>query len=303
MGNTHAELMTQAPDKQPVSNRSLSDPATLRQFASKLGEGIYISTPTGDILDANRAFMEIVGVESLDELKNVKTHSLMDPARRAEEAALYESQGAVQSFEFELKRPDGGTRYVRDTGYVVRDENDGDRFYHGILVDISAQKALERQLVELSIRDPLTGCYNRRFFSVLEDRLGTGPDSTWGCIYLDIDDFKVYNDKHGHSAGDSALVDLSRFLLRQLRGNDVVVRVGGDEFVAVLHAALEQHVLQVVQRLQAAASSANVVPFSMGWCARQEGESLAGTVGRADQRLISVKILDRKRAERRRAAS
>lgn len=289
--------------KQPARNRSLSDPATLRQFASKLGEGIYISTPAGDILDANRAFIDIVGVGSLEELRAVRTHDLMDPARRSEEAALYESQGAVQSFEFELKRPDGGTRYVRDTGYVVRDEETGDLFYHGILVDISAQKALEDRLMELSMRDPLTGCYNRRYFAVLEEKLEKGSASTWGCIYLDIDDFKLYNDRYGHSAGDAALVALSRFLLRQLRGNDVVMRVGGDEFVAVLHAAREQHVLQVAERLQAAAASADIVPFSMGWCARLGEERLADTLNRADQRLISVKVQDRKRAERRRAAS
>ena len=294
--------MTEQQDTQRTRYRSLSDPATLREFASRLGEGIYISTPKGDILDANRAFMEIVGVASLDELKNVKTHDLMDPARRSEETALYESQGSVQSFVFELRRPDGGTRYVRDTSYVVHDDS-GELFYHGILVDISAQKALEAQLTELSVRDPLTGCYNRRYFATLEENQDTNPGATWGCIYLDIDDFKTYNDEHGHTTGDAALVALSRFLLRQLRGNDVVVRVGGDEFVAVLHAANEQHVLQVAQRLQAAAAVADVVPFSMGWCARQDGEGLARTVDRADQQLISVKVLDRDRAERRRAAS
>lgn len=295
--------MSKSQDKQPARYRSLSDPDTLRQFASQLGEGMYISTPNGDILDANKAFMDIVGVGSLEELKALKTPELMDPARRSEEAALYESHGAVKSFEFELKRPDGGTRYVHDTGYVVRDEDTGELLYHGILVDISAQKDLERQLVELSVRDPLTGCYNRRYFAVLEDRLEQSAAATWGCIYLDIDDFKLFNDRRGHSAGDSALVDLSRFLLRQLRGHDVVVRVGGDEFVAILHAALEQHVLQVVQRLQAAAASADIVPFSMGWCARQGEERLAETVDRADQRLISVKVQHRPRADRRKAAS
>lgn len=294
--------MTEKQDKQPARNRSLSDPATLEQFASKLGEGIYISTPKGEILDANRAFIEIVGVGSLAELKLVNTYDLMDPARRSEEKALYESQGSVQSFEFELKRPDGGTRFVRDTSYVVRDDETGETFYHGILVDISAQKALEAQLMEQSVRDPLTGCYNRRYFATLEG-MDSSVDLTWGCIYLDIDDFKDYNDRHGHTAGDAALMDMSRFLFRQLRGKDVVVRVGGDEFVAVLHAAHEEHVLHVVQRLQAAAASADVLPFSMGWCARQDGEPLARTVDRADQRLISVKVLDRKRAERRRAAS
>lgn len=295
--------MDKEQDKQTGRNRSLSDPATLRQFASRIGEGIYISTPGGDMLDANRAFMEIVGVESLEALKAVKTQDLMDPARRSEEAALYASKGEVQSFEFELKRPDGGTRYVRDTSYVVRDEETGDVYYHGILVDISAQKALEDQLTELSVRDPLTGCYNRRYFGVLEEELEASEASTWGCIYIDIDDFKLYNDEYGHAAGDTALVELSRFLLRQLRGRDVVIRVGGDEFVAILHNALEQHVLQVAQRLQAAAASANIVPFSMGWCSRQGEERLAETLNRADHRLISVKVLDRERSERRKAAS
>lgn len=295
--------MTTDQDKQKGRNRSLSDPATLRQFASRIGEGIYISTPSGDLLDANRAFMEIVGVESRESLKALKTHDLMDPARRSEEAALYESKGAVQSFEFELKRPDGMTRYVRDTSYVVRDEQTGEVFYHGILVDITGQKALEDQLKELSVRDPLTGCYNRRYFAALEEELQASEASTWGCIYLDIDDFKLYNDRYGHAAGDAALVALSRFLLRQLRGKDVVIRVGGDEFVAILHDAHEHHAQQVAQRLQAAAASANIVPFSMGWCARKGEENLAETLNRADQQLISVKVLDRERVERRREAS
>lgn len=296
-------FMTKVPENKPTRHRSLSDPDTLRHFASKLGEGIYISTPDGEILDANDAFVNILGVGSLTAAKSVNTHDLMDPARRSEEAALYKTHGSVHSFEFELKRPDGAIRHVRDTSHVVRDEETGEVFYHGVLVDISAQKTLEAQLMELSVRDPLTGCYNRRYFPVLEEKLAAAENATWGCIYLDIDDFKLYNDLHGHSAGDSALVDLSRFLLRQLRGNDVVVRVGGDEFVAILHAALDKHALQVVQRLQAAASSADIVSFSMGWCARQDEESLAETVERADQRLISVKSMERRRAERRKVAS
>lgn len=236
-------------------------------------------------------------------LTGVKTTQLMDPLRRSEQTALYAVHGSVRSFEFELKRPDGSTRCVRDTGYLVSDEDTGEHFYHGILVDVTEQKALEQQLVELSVRDPLTGCYNRRYFDVLSQRLQQKAIEMWGCIYLDIDEFKRYNDRYGHSAGDSALVDLSRFLLRQLRAHDVVLRVGGDEFVAVVSAAQEQHVLHVVQRIQAAAASARVVPFSMGWCARVDEEPLASTVDRADQRLISVKVADRQRAERRKTAS
>src|SRR3954463_12293650 len=87
--------------------RSLGDPDSLREFAKNLGEGIYITTPDGRILDANPAFLETFGVASLAELSKMTAIELfMDPAQRELEMRLLERDGRVREFEFQVRRPD-----------------------------------------------------------------------------------------------------------------------------------------------------------------------------------------------------
>src|SRR5687767_11980572 len=88
--------------------RSLSDPESLREFARNLGEGIYITTPEGRILDANPAFLETFGVRSLDDFAGMSAYDLwVDPSQRELELKLLERDGRVKEFEFQIRRPDG----------------------------------------------------------------------------------------------------------------------------------------------------------------------------------------------------
>ena len=121
--------------------RSLSDPESLREFAKNLREGIYISTRDGRMLDANRAFLEMFGVESLSELGEFGASNLfVDPARRTAQMELLDRDGSVREFEIEMRRPDGETRTVLDTCYLIHDPETGEGFIHGILVDITSRK-------------------------------------------------------------------------------------------------------------------------------------------------------------------
>lgn len=288
-----------APLHPPTRFRSLDDPETLRMLVRNLGEGIYISTAEGKILDANEAFVKMVGYPSLEELKKQPVQELyVSPEKREQWKGQLGEDGRVKEFEFDLKRVDGQVITVLDTAYALRDEMTGEVFYHGILVDINARKATERQLFEASIRDPLTGCYNRRYLSELERDLDRRPYETWACIYIDLDGFKQFNDTYGHSAGDAALVNVSRFLLRQLRAEDLIFRVGGDEFLAVLRGVTGDQSAQVVRRLEASAAGAGTVAFTLGWAQRDEDEPFSRTVERADQRLLVVRGGERAVARR-----
>ena len=275
--------------------RSLSDPDSLRALARNLREGIYITTPEGEILDGNPALAEMFGVQSLDELRQHTVEELLlDPARREEERALLERDGAVRDFEFWIVRPrDGQLRAVLDTAYLCRDKATGETFYHGVLIDITRRKELEMQLLDQAQRDPLTGCYNRRYLAQLERRLEADDVSRWGCIYIDVDHFKRYNDRHGHDAGDQVLVRMARYLMSQVRAEEVVVRVGGDEFLVFLAGADEERTRNVAARLQSAALHIAPVPFSLGWASRQEGEALEKTITRADHGLLTVRVVER----------
>src|SRR5437588_10977101 len=91
-------LSSQTGREEPRTGyRSLGDPDSLREFAKNLGEGIYITAPDGEILDANPAFLETVGVESLQDLKGLRAYDFfVEPKQRELELRLLERDGRVR---------------------------------------------------------------------------------------------------------------------------------------------------------------------------------------------------------------
>jgi diguanylate cyclase (GGDEF)-like protein/PAS domain S-box-containing protein len=281
--------------------RSLSDPKTLERFVQNLGEGIYITNEGGEILDANPAFLRIFGVESLDDLKSYKVSDFVDAEIRRHEMELVEREGSSRDRELQITRPDGAVRTVLDTWYLNNDPGTGEPIFHGILVDITARKNIVTQLVELSLRDPLTVCNYRRHLSSLFSA-ERSADDRWGCIYVDIDHFKQYNDTNGHAAGDSILVKMSRFLMRNVRAEEPVVRMGGDEFLITLFDADHESTEAIAHRLEKVGTERGPVSFSLGWAARESSESFEETVNRADRQLIQVRVVRRPERHPRRGA-
>lgn len=273
--------------------RSLHDPESLRSFVENLREAIYITDRRGNVLDANPAFFQMMGVRSVDDLRSFGANEMVvDPSKRLAELELLERDGFVRDFELQLLRPDGGLLTVLDTMFSVKDETTGEQLFHGILVDITQRKQMEEELRQKSMRDPLTGCYNRRHLAELDETMSS-TDESWGCVFIDIDHFKSYNDEHGHQMGDNTLIRMSRFLMRQVRAEEPVVRVGGDEFVIVLRGAAQQQAEMVAERMRQAALRTAPVPFSLGWAVREPGETLMSTMNRADQALLAVRVIQR----------
>ena len=107
---------------------------------------------------------------------------------------------------------------------------------------------------------------------------------------MDIDHFKQYNDVYGHAAGDAVLLKMSRFLMRYVRAEEPVIRMGGDEFLIVLSDATLESTERVARRLESAGHDTAPASFSLGWAVRGEGEQFENTVNRADQSLIEVRV-------------
>jgi diguanylate cyclase (GGDEF)-like protein/PAS domain S-box-containing protein len=96
---------------------------------------------------------------------------------------------------------------------------------------------LQEELKFQATRDPLTGVYNRRYFTeVIEKELqrSTRYEHQIGFLMIDIDGFKEINDTHGHQTGDQVLKAVASFLHEQIRTSEMVVRYGGDEFLVVM---------------------------------------------------------------------
>jgi diguanylate cyclase (GGDEF)-like protein/PAS domain S-box-containing protein len=278
--------------------QSVQDPETLRLFIENLREGVYITNEAGEILDANPACLEILGIPSVEELRRHRAQDLFaDPAQRAQEMALLAREGEVRELELILRRPDGEERTVLDSCHAMRDAETGQLLYHGILIDISGRKQLESRFHEASLRDPLTGCYNRRFLGEVQKRLGSFE--TWGTIVVDVDNFKEFNDDFGHQAGDEVLIKVSRFLQLNARSEDAVVRMGGDEFLLLLLGASAHYVAEVGQRLRLTAAEQDIPSFSLGWATRHGTESLERTIDHADRELLQIRLFERRSRHKR----
>jgi len=274
--------------------RSLADPESLREFVRNLREGIYITTRDGRLLDCNAAFLDTVGAASLEELGEYGATSLFaDPLQRVEELRLLERDGFVREFEITLRRRDGQLRTVLDTCYLIRDPDTDEAFIHGVLFDITARKELESTLIEMTTRDALTGALNRRHLVDVDLRLAAEPALACGCLFVDIDYFKIYNDRWGHREGDEVLRRMARFLMRYVRVEEPVIRVGGDEFVILLHGATAAATEQVADRLRHEALEHAPVAFSLGWAAREQGEPLQRVIDRADKGMMAVRVMKR----------
>lgn len=174
--------------------------------------------------------------------------------------------------------------------------------WSGIMMDITDQVAEEQRLRKLCDTDPLTGLPNRRklmghltHLASLSTRHGT-PLS---IMMVDIDYFKQLNDRWGHLQGDSVLEQLAVQTQQLLRCEDMVARLGGEEFMVVLPLTPLQQCHKLADRLRHAIASydfgigAGQVTVSIGVAEYRCGEPLANLIERADQALYSAKEVGR----------
>jgi len=124
-----------------------------------------------------------------------------------------------------------------------------------LAAELAAARARVADLESRIDVDPLTEILNRRGFErelkrslAYVKRYGAGA----ALIYIDLDDFKPVNDRHGHVAGDAVLKAVAATLLRHVRASDVVARIGGDEFVVLLWNAGEEAAAAKASALEAA---------------------------------------------------
>ncbi len=127
----------------------------------------------------------------------------------------------------------------------------------GLLLDITTEKALEEQLLRMSVSDGLTGIPNRRGFDQAlrgECRRCTRAGDPISVLMIDVDHFKAFNDTYGHILGDQALIAITRALHDSLhREGDMLARYGGEEFAAILPGANPSSARHIADRLLTAA--------------------------------------------------
>ncbi len=171
--------------------------------------------------------------------------------------------GEMQYFEYRLDMPSGSEHYETRMMKINNDQ------VLAIVRDITQSKQYVEEIEKLSFYDQLTGLYNRRFYEEELRRLDTARNLPLTLVMLDVNGLKLTNDAFGHLAGDDLLVSVAKVLKRQCRSDEIIARIGGDEFVILLPNATSKEAEQIVLRIQKEVSETTIanipVSVSMGW--------------------------------------
>lgn len=252
-----------------------------------------------------------------EELDGVMAEDV-DLVRSADRQAAALPEGESVSIRFRVRADDGSVHWLSRRTTPFRRAPSGEvsevlSVVREVTDVVEAEHALERA----ALQDPLTGLPNRM---LLLDRIGTAierGESTGAAaavLFCDLDGFKRVNDTGGHAAGDAVLVEVARRLRSVLRAEDSIARVGGDEFVLVIHALPAETesahpagtglAERVAKRIQAALAAPivyggrhYVVSASVGMVLVRQGASAQEVLRDADSAMYRAKQLGKDRIE------
>lgn len=228
-------------------------------------------------------------------------------------------RGERADAQYRLRGADGITRWVHDRA-ATRLRPDGTLEISGIVSDVTERRRLEDELHQtvaemerahqelekarhaaevIAHTDELTGALSRRRFAVLAESI---ESDECGLLLLDADHFKGINDRHGHAAGDQALVQLAERIQGELRDEDLLARWGGEEFVILLADVADEGALRAsAERIRAAIAAAPIIcgrspvqlTVSIGGVCGLRSEGLESLVATADRALYAAKARGR----------
>ncbi|UCF30183.1 MAG: GGDEF domain-containing protein [bacterium] len=183
------------------------------------------------------------------------------------------------------------------------------RMSESLRLSMEEIQAINNQLRVMSVTDPLTGRYNRRYITdqvQRELKLARRTGQTFSLIMIDLDHFKDYNDRYGHIAGDETLRKVGDVLVENIRETDIVARWGGEEFLVYLSHADREGAAGIAEKLRIAVEQTSFimkgkdtrVTISLGVAAAPEdGSNFDELIEHADQALYKAKRAGRNRAK------
>jgi diguanylate cyclase (GGDEF)-like protein/PAS domain S-box-containing protein len=260
----------------------------------------------GAVAHANSHAAELLGYDSaqLDGLPVEKLLPASVRARHVHHRAAFaqspEPRRMADGKDLEVLRADG-TRLAVDIALGPMD----DGLVCVAISDATDHRRSERRLARLANTDPLTGLLNRRGFeAAMRERFGTRRETDrFALMIVDVDRFKEINDTAGHPTGDALLTALADAMAERLRADDLLARMGGDEFVLCLDGATKDEAAAVAEDLRATIAALTVpgpgsrpvgTTVSIGVAAfPEDGDDPRVIGGLADERLYAVKARGR----------
>ena len=226
----------------------------LKSIIDNEPECVKLVNQNGELIDMNPAGLAMLEVETLKDAQSYKLTDYVLPKWRSAFIDLLKHvmNGESGELEFEIKGLKGTRRWLETHATPLRDNEGNVTMLLGITRDTTERKNHEEQIRYLANFDALTGLPNRtQLNSRVKERLSLSArhENEVSVMFLDLDRFKDINDSLGHHIGDKLLIDVAKRLKSMLRDEDVISRLGGDEFIIILPNIQMVGASQVAQKL------------------------------------------------------
>lgn len=207
------------------------------------------------IVDAN--------CEAADFYRNFTPERLLD---------IYSSGRSDISFEYQRRLVDGALHWVHNEIKFLTNVDSGHLCVMLFAKDIDAEKEAEQKLIDDAKRDGMTMLYNRQAtMEYIQQIIKEDSEHLHALFMIDVDNFKGLNDTMGHQAGDEFLIELAKGLRNIFKENDVVGRIGGDEFFAFMN--------KTPDTAGAEAKAEEMIQIIRKVCAKYPSVNLSGSIG------------------------
>lgn len=276
---------------------------TLRHAIETIPIGVTIADRDGKIMFTNKADADLHGYR-VEELIGQDVRIFAPPEMRSNWLKHTRGEASSRRRETINIRKDGSLFPAYLISSVILDDDHNPIAMVTACEDITERKEAEENLRFLSTHDTLTGFFNRAFFEDILEQFKKDRLSPISVIMVDVDGLKEVNDTLGHAAGDKILKQTASVLMSVFRSEDIVARIGGDEFVVLLPGA-DQHVVDMaMQRVrdvveQASSSMRGIgLSLSLGAATVDDPDKLEDALRLADEEMYKDKLSKSGRAPR-----
>ncbi len=248
----------------------------------------------------NQKYCEIVGYTP-EELRQMSFADITHPddVELDKEYLRRMVNGEIKNYSIDKRfiQKNGNIVWTHLSASIIQHSSENKSYILAILQDIDQKKRSEQEMRHLNYHDHLTGLYNRRFYEEELRRLDVARNLPITLVMIDANGLKLMNDAFGHEIGDQYLIRIAQILKQVCRQDEIIARIGGDEFVILLPKTEEKVATEIIRRIHEAIGNEKIegvyLSLSIGSATKDDPEiAMRDLFKQAEDTMYRQKLTD-----------